>query len=176
VNGNFVSRDTDIRVHYAVSDIYAVTFRSWRRILLRISILFGILIALFIALPVADGSTFWESVSWFPWRMYLGLVAFLLGFLFGICPLISYIHAKRQGTVGPHFIGLSKEGLRLKSPQGESLVYWSGVKRIVASRSRLFAFISPSSAIILPRRAYDSQASFQDARDEVNLHFKAAKH
>src|SRR5215213_5944016 len=114
-----------IEVNYTLGDMYSVTMQSWRRLLFRIVVLIGILVAVFIALPmVLDRVSFRESVSWFPWNFYLGLTAFLVFFLFGVCPLIAYFRSKRNGDLGPNRLKFSDEGVRIESPKGESLVYW----------------------------------------------------
>jgi hypothetical protein len=164
-----------VEVTYTLGDMYAVTFQSWRRIVLKILILFGALIAAFIALPmITNGLTFRESAYWFPWDFYLGLVLFLLLFIFGACPPISYFRSKRQGFLGPNHIGLSSDGARLEGPKGQSLVYWSAVKHLVETKSRLFLFIGPSNAIVIPKRAFADQAGFEAAIGEAKAHLNAS--
>lgn len=150
--------------------MYAVTIQSWRRLVLRIVIPFGVLTAIFVVWPILfDGLNFHESVRWFPWSFYLGLIAFLLAFLFVACPLIGYFRAKRQGVLGPNHFGLSPEGIRVESPKGQSLVYWSAVKRMAATKSRFFLFFGPVNALVLPRRAFESQAGFEAAQTEARV-------
>ena len=164
-----------IEVTYTKGDLYAVTFQSWRRILLKIFILFGVLIAAFIALPmITDDLSLRESAYWFPWDFYLGLIVFLLLLIFGACPLISFFRLKRQGFLGPNHIGLSKEGARLEGPKGESLIYWSAVKPLVETKSRLFLFVGPSNAIVLPRRAFVDQAGLSAAVGEAKAFLNAS--
>jgi hypothetical protein len=138
-------------------------------------ILFGVLIAAFIALPmITDGLSLRESAYPFPWDFYLGLILFLLLFIFGACPLISYFRLKRQGYLGPNHIGLSNDGARLDGPKGQSLVYWSAVKRLVQTKSRLFLFIGPSNAIVVPKRAFADQGGFEAAIGEAKALLNAS--
>jgi len=165
-----------IKVSYTLGDIYAVTTQSWRRLALRILILIGVLVAVFVVLPIVlDGLTFRESVRSFPWNFYFGLTAFLLLFLFGASPLIGFFRAKRQNLLGPHQLTLSNEGVRVESPKGQSLVYWSAIQRTTATRSRLFLFIGPMSALIFPRRAFRDQTSFEAAIGEAKGLWTASK-
>ena len=165
-----------VEVSYSLGDMYAVTFQSWRRLALKILILFGVLIAAFIALPIImDGESLRETVCWFPWGFYLGLVAFLLLFLFGACPLISYFRLKRQGLLGPNQFEFSNDGVRLETRKGESLIYWSAVTRFVTTKNRLFLFIGPANALVLPRRAFGDQGSFNAVIANAKAQWSSAK-
>jgi hypothetical protein len=165
-----------VEVTHTPGDIYAVTFQSWRRLVLRVVILFGILIAIFISLPIIiDGQSLRESVRWFPWDIYLGLIAFLLLFLFGAGPLIAYFRAKRQGALGPNVLALSDDGVRFEGPKGESLIYWHAFTRFVATRSRFLLFIGPANALVLPKRAFADQMSFEAFGHETERRWRAAR-
>jgi hypothetical protein len=164
-----------VEVYYTIGDMYAVTFQSWRRLILKIVILFGILIAVLIAISMfLDGASLNESVSWFPWDFYLGLVIILLLFIFCVCPLIAYLRTRRQGALGPNYFGWSDEGVRFENRKAKSLVYWSAVKRVVATKRRVFLFFGPANALVLPRRAFDDRESFDAAAREANAFWNAA--
>jgi hypothetical protein len=165
-----------IEVSYTLADIYAVTIQSWRRVALKILLPIGVLAAVFVAIPIAlDGLTFRESVRSFPWDFYLGLTVLLLLFVFGVCPLIGFFRAKRQGLLGPVQLTLSNEGVRVESRKGQSLVYWSAIPRTIATKSRLFLFIGSVTALVLPRRAFGDQKSFETAMSAAKSYWAASK-
>lgn len=165
-----------VEVSYTVGDLYAVTFQSWRRLIGRVLVLFGILIAIFIAVPIIlDGLSFLESVRWFPWDFYLGLIGFLLLFLFGVCPLINYFRLKRQGVLGPNYFEFADDGVRLESPKGKLLVYWNAVTRFVTSQTRFLLFIGPANALVVPRRAFESQAGYEASISDAKAYWDAAR-
>lgn len=164
-----------VEVTYTLADIYAVTLHSWRTYAFRILILFGILMVIFIVLLLLDGATIRESLSWFPFGLYLGLAAFLLAFLMGVAPLISYFRSKRQGTLGPNHIIATDEGVRIDGPKGQSLVYWSAFQRIVIAGNRLLLFIGPVQAFVFPKRVFPDEASFAACVKEAEARWRNAK-
>jgi YcxB-like protein len=157
-----------IESNYTLGDMYAVTLQTWRRPAARILILIGALVVIFLAIPVLfDGVSLQESIDWFPWLFYAGLTAFLLLFVFGACPLIAYYRSKCQEELGPNRFEFLDEGLRVQGPKAQSLVYWSAVKRVTATKNRLFIFIGPALAFIVPSRAFRDQAAFEAAFAEA---------
>lgn len=165
----------DVHVVYAIGDIYAVTFQSWKRIVFKILSLFAILVGALIGLfSLMDGSSVVEQVQSFPWKFYSGLIASLLLFVFLVAPAISYLRARRRGLLGPHQISVLDDGIKVESPQGESLLYWSAITRLVATSKRLFLFVSPVNALIVPRRAFANQDDFDDSIVQARHRWKAS--
>src|SRR5436190_4950483 len=157
-----------VEATYTVGDLYSVTIRSWRHILLRILISMGIMGLVFLAIPiVVDGATLRQSASWFPLELVLGLSAFLLLFIVGICPSIFYIRMRRQGLLGPNRTSFSDEGVKVESTKAQSLVFWPAFNRIAVTKARLFMFTTPASAIILPKRAFQGEAEFEEWVDQA---------
>jgi hypothetical protein len=103
------------------------------------------------------------------------LTVLLLLFVFGVCPLIGFFRAKRQGLLGPVQLTLSNEGVRVESRKGQSLVYWSAIPRTIATKSRLFLFIGSVTALVLPRRAFGDQKSFETAMSAAKSYWAASK-
>lgn len=122
-----------------------------------------IFVAFVVEWLLLDGRTFWQAQAelWAEWdiSIYAGLFYFV--FLIGLCPLFSYFRTRRQGLLGPNRFSFNDGGVRVESPKADSLVFWPTFKRVVFTKQRLFLFVTPASAFILPRRAFDNQAEFE---------------
>ena len=56
---------------------------------------------------------------------------------------------------------LSKEGFLVRTPDSESRHFWSGVERIDATATHVFFYLLTIQAIIVPARAFASEAHFR---------------
>ena len=154
----------EVMVRYTLADIYVVTLISWRRLMVRFALFFGGLIfGLFAIFSFLDGVSFSEISAWFPWAFYGWLFLFVIVFTFGVAPVISYLRSKRRGYLGPHRLRLQDDGVHVESPQGLSTVYWSAIPQCVVSQNRLLLYMRPVSAVMLPKRDFTDQSSFEDA-------------
>jgi hypothetical protein len=166
-----------VETFYTAADMYAIAAQLWRRLAIRVIVLALIFFAVVVALPVVlDGVSFTRSVAWLPWRFGAGLTALMLVYYLGICPLIGYLRLRRQrGGLGPHRFKLLEEGIGVEGSRGQSLVYWRGLKRVAATKHRIFLFLSPATALILPRRAFESDAQFDRWAERAKELWLAAK-
>src|SRR5215212_2803208 len=144
--------------------MFAVTAQAWRRTVLVVAIIVAMMAIVVAGLPVVlDGVSVQDSLAWVPWQICLWVGVVLLLFYFAACPLIGYARLKRQGLLGLHRFTLLDDGVRVESPRGETLAYWQGLKRVTATPSRLFLFVGPTMAFVLPRRAFHDPAEFDVA-------------
>ena len=165
-----------IEVTYTLGDWFAATLQSWRNYLFRVVLFVGVLAAVLITLPVVlDGASLQDVANWIPWELFLWAGLALLAFYMGVCPLISYFAAKRKGGLGPQRFALSDAGVRVEGPKGESLIYWSTLKRVTTSRDRLFLFIGPALAFVLPTRIFTDRVAFEAVVEEAKARWAAAK-
>ena len=158
------SRDAQapVTVTYTFGDLLAVAAHSWRTLLMIILVGEAVLIAVLAGIDVVMGdATILDAIRWIPWWL-LATVAVVWGvtFLF-VAPLIGYIRARRQRILGPNLVSFRGDGIQLEGRQGQSLVYWSAIKRVVANRTRPYLFIRSRVAIVVPRRAVESDAEFE---------------
>lgn len=163
-----------VEVTYTLGDLYAVTLQSWRTHLFVILLLPVIVLAILMLLAVIGGSSIVDSIFEFPWEFIFGLVGLLLLARVGLSPLISYIDARRARNLGPIRFELSGDGIRIEAQDGQSLLYWSAVKRVAATRRRLFLFTG-STALILPRRVLRDQAQFEATIYQARENWEAAR-
>ncbi|MGH7134191.1 MAG: YcxB family protein, partial [Pirellulales bacterium] len=55
---------------------------------------------------------------------------------------------------------LSKEGFFVRTPDSESCYFWRGVERIDATATHAFFYLLAIQAVIVPARAFASEAHF----------------
>lgn len=149
-----------IETTYRLSDMFAVTMRAWRTYL-RAFILLEIFFVGMIVVPgLIEGWGTAAVLRYADWVFPICAGLFLILAWFGLCPLLAYWRTKRQRALGPNRFRLESDGIRVEAPRAESLIYWPSVKRVIASRQRLFLFVTNSSALIIPRRSFDSDEEF----------------
>jgi hypothetical protein len=57
----------------------------------------------------------------------------------------------------------------------EGVIFWSAMKSVKRRYSRLFVFISRRSALIIPKRAFDTDSSFADFAAAIESRWTAQK-
>lgn len=149
-------------VTYTLGDLFAVAAQSWRALLLIIFTGEALILVFIVGLSLFDGANLAAAVDWFPWEMLAWIALLWIVTFFAIAPLIGYVRAKRQGLLGPHKLWLVDTGVRVESSKGESLVYWSGFRRVIATRHRLCLFLRMRAAVVVPRSAFRSHADFEN--------------
>ena len=165
-----------VEVSYTIADHYAVVVSAGHRYLVRILVPLGILGAIFVALGVAlSGETMGEALASFPWELW-GWLAGALGILnFGIVPLIAWFSLNRRQGGQPLTIAIQQDGVSVTSKNGAGLVYWSAIKRISATESRLLLFVGMASAIIVPARALPDNRTFHSMVELALAHWRQAR-
>jgi len=164
-----------VEVNYELSDLYAVNFRAWRTYLKIVAVLETIFIALILVLPLIDGATLLQAIEQADWWFALGMGLILLIFYAGFCPLIGYFRSKRQKVLGPNYFSFDGEGVSVENAKAKSVVFWSGITRVLRSDTRLFLFIRPGVAFIIPRRALPSFEAFSMLAEEADARWRAAR-
>lgn len=84
---------------------------------------------------------------------------------------VRFVQEGRTDTIfGPREVELSADGLRVKSPAGESSYYASAVSQVVETPDELLIYMSSVQAVILPRRKIAAE-EFQKAVDFAREHY-----
>jgi hypothetical protein len=165
-----------VTMTYTLGDMFAVTAQSWRTLLAIILVGEAAIFAFVILLSIVnDGMTFAQAAYWFPWRVlaWVALV-WVVTFVF-VSPLARFARAKFQRGLGPVNLWLQSEGLQIEAPNAQSLVYWSGFKRLVATPRRLYLFVRTRAAVIVPRRAFGNDAEFEAFAAAAEERWKAGQ-
>jgi hypothetical protein len=131
-----------------------------------ISIAFGLALALALSLlKVAARPTFF-------W-------ALICGALFGGLVLMSFVaYVSRQQMqrmrpvddwliVGAHEVFLEEEGIRQRSRRHQSVYQWSLVRAVALTEQHMFVMVDRIAGIILPRRAFASEAEREQFLSEI---------
>lgn len=74
------------------------------------------------------------------------------------------------GFYGPCTLFVEEHGLRESKASGESARNWSAVKKIIATATHLFVFTSAVDVFIVPRRAFGSDAEFDQFVGRIASH------
>jgi hypothetical protein len=120
------------------------------------------LVAVVVGLAViVGGESIVDAIRWTPWEILAIIAAVWIVAFCVVSPLIGYLLMWRQRALGPHLLSLRVEGVRVESPSGQTLIYWSSFRRIVATRQRLYLFLKLRSALIVPRRCFQESAGFE---------------
>jgi hypothetical protein len=72
---------------------------------------------------------------------------------------------RRSPLYAPHGYAITPAALRITSSKGVTDVRWSAFPDVKRSGERLFAFMSPRQAFIIPRRAFDTPDLFEAFSD-----------
>lgn len=150
-----------VEVNYTLGDLYAVAFHSWLSLLIRILLLPGLVLVLLAILTVFGGTSLIDSVLGFPWEFILGLMGLIILIRMAVAPLANYFDGRRARNLGPIRFELRGEGIRVEARDGQTLVYWSAVKRVKATKSRLFLFTGQALAFVVPMRAFSNRGEFE---------------
>ena len=80
----------------------------------------------------------------------------------------------RDGThtklLGPARIELLPEGIRLAGELGTSLTPWSAIIDVIINKTAAYVYITSLGALIIPRRAFVNDASYDDFVGELVKH------
>ena len=66
---------------------------------------------------------------------------------------------------GPHRLILAADGLYLVTPDSQTFLRWSGVRKIEQTDEQAFFITGERQGQIVPRRAFDSESAFDDFVD-----------
>jgi hypothetical protein len=61
---------------------------------------------------------------------------------------------RNRGTLGPHRMAISREGLVDATDVGEAKTLWAGIERVEESADYIFLYKSALSAYVVPKRAF----------------------
>ena len=69
----------------------------------------------------------------------------------------TYASGKNVGLLGSHTVELTEEGVVERTPVRELKVKWQAVERVASSEQHLFIWTSGFNALVVPRRAFESE-------------------
>jgi hypothetical protein len=113
--------------------------------------------ALYLAVLSVGGFTRLELVGWVVVTIFLLAVFFPLWERYARGRLLEV--AKRDtltGVIGPHRLTLDDQGVEVGTPYGALRVYWHGIQEIVLSADQVLFYNGLHTAMIVPRRVFES--------------------
>jgi hypothetical protein len=145
------------------SDLLAFTVRwltGWRRIWPTFTIVF-LLIAAYVTYKHGIPQTPRNWLALFAAGLGGGIGALVFGLLLGM--LGVFLHAsKMPGMLGRHEYTFVPDGLLEKTNANETLIKWGGAYSLIRTDAFVQIEIAPGFAHILPRRAFDNHAEFEE--------------
>ena len=126
----------------------------------------------FLLLDVLDGK---RGVALIPSAVSYFIIGVVIAIAFYVVvPRVQIWSRSRSAWSSPLAVSLTDEGIVTRHANQDSRFHWAAIKDVVERGGRLFLFTTPSCAIILPRRVFDSDAQFQRWSDEARSYWRAA--
>jgi hypothetical protein len=167
-----MAADDDIRVAYDADDFRAL-YRACRTCRRNAILLVIVVPMIFAGLSYSDGvrgvDLVYDALPYF-----LIAVATILGFYF-VGPWNAVRVRRKNGWAEPMAVQLTERGVATRHPSQDSLFFWSKIRDVVVRGPRLFLFTSAACAIILPRRAFGSDAQFAEWAKRAEALWRSAR-
>jgi hypothetical protein len=164
-----------VEVTYSAADIAILNFVIWRFWVAIIAIMAAILIAIPVILSLIGGDPIGESIAAIDWRFTGWMILFLICWLI-VVTVITYGIRRLRGLHGPIRLSLNSDGVAFRNREMDGVVFWSAIKGVKLSRSRIFLFISRRSALIVPRRVFASDDQFCAFSTAAKEHWRERHH
>ena len=149
-----------IETIYSLSDVGAVAIRMWRRLVILILLLPTLISMIPVVFSLIDG----ESISEALLLVDVQLIAILIGFfaiLITLSALVSFWLRRRKGLLGPTFLTLADNGLSVSDHRIDAMVHWAAVRRVIATRERLFFLLDSRNMIVAAARDFSTRTNFE---------------
>jgi hypothetical protein len=144
---------------YSGGDVLILNLVIWRFWVTSILVIAVFMCSLSVGLLLFDGLDIRQAIivaDWaFTWKLVLVLAAWIL-----IVSLLSNWWRARQESTGRITVALTPEGIKIRSRRMDGLVFWSAIKSLKVRFGRVFFFLTRRMAVIVPRRAFASDADF----------------
>jgi hypothetical protein len=123
-------------------------------------------------LEVVKASASGQMPIWFYGTYAIVVVVALFGhWITGLC---AYFLFRRMPTAGlRHEVEFEETEVVIKAPNMGSTVHWSAIKRVIEDRTFFLISLKNRQAILLPRRAFPDQASYNSALAFAHSHATA---
>ena len=129
-----------------------------------------------------SGKGFWETLRMLWSDLVSGRAPTLIYVLFAVIAALAlcrhwlagvaaFLIYRRQPTADTdHEIRLSDAGIDIVTPLLTSTIAWPAVKRVIETPRLFLIAISARQAVVVPRRAFETEAAFQSMRAFVHAH------
>ena len=101
--------------------------------------------------------------------LVISLVFYILMWLFQFAFNIFYLYSKDNKTIlTTHIVEIQDESFYEETAFNRSYFYWSGISKIKTISGFIAVYVTPHSAVIIPKRVFSSKRS----RDEFLNHLR----
>jgi hypothetical protein len=137
---------------------------------------------LFLLLPLVlrrDEQTYWQGIVAIGWYFVMPLF-FLAYYPWAARRRVTgLIHGMlkegaNRSLLGPRSITIDASGITSKSAVSTNSQSWGAVNRVVRTEESGYIYTSSVSAVVIPRRAFDSQTAFDEFLNEAESLRQAA--
>ncbi len=114
-----------------------------------------------------DGRQFMEAAKDL-WAFYLLPILFLIIYI----PLFKFQTRRyynkylkegdSSGFFGKWSLSLEDDGIHVANPESQSILFWPSFKKIIMTPDYLFLYTSGITALVIPRRAFESEKDLED--------------
>ena len=164
-----LSKVEPVEIIYSGADIAVLNLVAWRFWVGMVGVIVGMLALLPVIFALTDGRSLSHALAEID-LPYIALIAAILVAWIVAASVLAYLWRRRKGQLGPIVFSLTREGVRLRNREMEGLVFWNAIRSVKTRADRTFLFLTSRSALIVPRRAFDSDDQFDAftgiARDE----------
>jgi hypothetical protein len=157
----------------AFNQYHAQNFAAIRRNRKILQIVFALIFILLSGLYLLSGSLFMAA--------FWGVMAVL--WLFGLQKFVDWSMKKRllkalaggkNSWLGLYEASITPEAFFSKSRTGEGKYYWQAMEQIVSTDDYIFIYVTPLSAVIIPKRTYSGDMPFDKLAAQMQSYFQAA--
>ena len=162
-----------VEVTYSAGDLLALNLVIWPFWVSVLAVIAALLVFVPMILLLISGYPLGDSIVAFDWS-FAGLVLLILiGWLIA-ASVFGYVWRRWKGLHGPIVFALTEVGVNFRDRQMEGVVYWDGIKSVRLQGGRIFLFVGRKSALIIPRRAFGSNAEFDAFVSAAKERWKAS--
>ena len=165
-----LSKVQPVEVIYSGADIAVLNLMAWRFWVGMVGVIVGMLALLPVIFALTDGRSLSHALAEIDLPFIALIAAILVAWIVAASVLAYLWRRRRKGPLGPIVFSLTGDGVRFRNREMEGLVFWNAIRSIKTRADRTFLFLTSRSALILPRRAFDTDDQFDAftsiARDE----------
>ena len=152
--------DQHIVVTYSARDIVVLNLVVWPFWAKLLAIIGALLILVPMLLRLLDDYPISDAILDIDWT-FTAEVLVVLALWIVLVIAVAFWRQRRKGVLGPIEFVLTADGVSFHNRQMKGIVFWSAIERLKLRRGRLFLFMTQRSGLILPRRAFASDAEFE---------------
>jgi hypothetical protein len=171
----------DIEYENSMDDILALNLYHHQQLpaarRTRMLLQYGPPVILVIIFLVQVSITGGSLVSSLPWLFFAGIWVIFVPYSLrrAMKKRVTRMVLENQGggITGRHKLSLKSDAVTDQTGSGKTKTRWADVPKLVVTGSYLYIYISDTSAHIIPKRAFESEAEFKEFVDTAMRYYRA---